>query len=728
MKQVGPISPASTTQPGVGRSCATRWALPLFAAMLLLGGCNKRTQLMLGVLTDLAAPGGLDTVTITAFREGVSVVNETRVVPGGAGRKYILPGSFGIFDPESGEPRIEIVLTGLQGGVERVSRRARLNLLRGRTIFYRMSLTQACTAAQAQACGPDQTCAEGKCIAVSVDSTTLLDYSEGDEESLSCDSGTQFISTETGLPVPLRPASGRGFCQEGTLYRIGTDDGGAIGAPSDGGVSDQGAPADLGTGDLSASTDGGAQPQFMWHLLVASLPTARQPVYAVALTPAATGSIEVFAVGDQGLALHGTSNLSSPTTLSRETVDVGGGPLPTLKSVVNIPGFGAWAGGKGELLQRVVPGQPTGIVTPAVTGTAPVWRSAVSGTPTNPVEIPLNTAVNSVFVTAPTVQPNAPDQAVLGFTYIAEQTPAMTVDVYALEVFKTPSPSTRMFGAVNNRFLTSQPGPIALVPFGDREVRVLGTSSTGPLVLGCSYPNGSQESLQPRGELQSGSLLAGVSTGTTGYLFLLHKDGVLGRLAPGSSIEEPLDLPMGTVPASPGQGFLAYNPDSDDLFLAVNDSAGVVKLLRISGAEASAMPAASALSLPPNFGKVLSVATTTLTLAGNAGRRPVVVLSDDGGTLWGLALPSGGAPASNGARCGVDGGINVHLGPVQGAGGYCFNDCTCAGALTCTGQPNGDAGVGGACCGARPESAMMGCLSDCDCPAGQTCEGPLGCQ
>src|SRR4051794_3850519 len=76
-------------------------------------GCvEKRTQIVVGVATDMPAPDLLDRVRLTVLRDGVTTQQESWTITGLPAQPFELPGSFGVFSDDGSEPRIEIVLEG----------------------------------------------------------------------------------------------------------------------------------------------------------------------------------------------------------------------------------------------------------------------------------------------------------------------------------------------------------------------------------------------------------------------------------------------------------------------------------------------------------------------------------------------------------------------------------------------------------------------------------------
>lgn len=247
----------------------------------LATGCTRdRTQVMLGVLTNLFAPGELSQVRLSITRNQVPVQDRKWSIPGTLRGDYQLPGSVGIFS-EDGEPiDIAVTLSGFRGPdndplngapmTEIVRRESQFTLVPGQTLFARMALAVNCVSTlepgAPRGCAAGQTCVEGRCVQALVDSARFLPYAPGMERAVQCRSGREardYHDTETAdvnIPLgqrPKLPLSGSGQCQrdqeciEGTCYKLGSA------APLDlSAASDGGAPTGDGASfDLPAASD-----------------------------------------------------------------------------------------------------------------------------------------------------------------------------------------------------------------------------------------------------------------------------------------------------------------------------------------------------------------------------------------------------------------------------------------------------------------------------------------
>jgi hypothetical protein len=197
-----------------------RYVASILSISLLLG-CTGRTEIVVGVATDLQARGQIDTVRFLASRNGTPLVDHTwslAEVPLGL---YELPGSFGLYSPDGSQPRVELSVMGYQGKTVIAERDSVLSLLSGETLFVRMGLVSDCGALNGPNCAADESCVEGVCRPRLVDAHRLPSYSKDLVGALACDSGTRFIVSSTGAPMPLHGAGCRAdeFCQEGTCYK-----------------------------------------------------------------------------------------------------------------------------------------------------------------------------------------------------------------------------------------------------------------------------------------------------------------------------------------------------------------------------------------------------------------------------------------------------------------------------------------------------------------------------
>jgi hypothetical protein len=190
--------------------------------LLLLVGCAQpRTELMIGVVTDLKAPDALDSaqLIVTRTKDGFVEQQVDWSISGIRDIPNNLPGSYGIYS-DGEETQLQIELNGFKGNNLVVSRKAVLNLVSDKTLFFRMGLTAGCVAKDD--CTPNQTCVEGVCQDVHVNPLQLPDYTTDLVTEVTCTSGASYIDTSTGAPMPqsddadMCPAN---LCVEGTCLK-----------------------------------------------------------------------------------------------------------------------------------------------------------------------------------------------------------------------------------------------------------------------------------------------------------------------------------------------------------------------------------------------------------------------------------------------------------------------------------------------------------------------------
>ena len=207
--------------------------------LIVLAGCQQpRTELMIGVATDLKAPMVLDSaqLIVTKTKDGVVQQMVSWDISGVPNEPFNLPGSYGVYS-NGEEVQLGIELQGLKAGRAVVSRHAVLNLIEGKTLFFRMGLTAGCV--DNTSCAPTQSCIEGVCSERAIDSRMLPDFVPELTTTLTCQSGATYIDTSTNAPMRFSEDAGMcpaGLCAEGTCLKPPTDSGDQPGFP-DGGVS-----------------------------------------------------------------------------------------------------------------------------------------------------------------------------------------------------------------------------------------------------------------------------------------------------------------------------------------------------------------------------------------------------------------------------------------------------------------------------------------------------------
>ncbi len=222
-----------------------RWMALAVVALASAGGC-ARTEVLVGVATDIEAPGIVDLVRLSVTREGVELFHNDWDISGIPNVPNELPGSFGVFSPDGSETKVGITVSGFKNGsvVEVVRRDAILTLISGKTLFLRMGLVKRC---QPIDCGPGQTCVEGACQDPLLDANRLPPFIDDLVTHVTCDSGTQFIDTSTKQPLGMigpGDCNPDELCSEGTCYKVAGSTGPGIEQKPDAGPSAD--PVDMG--------------------------------------------------------------------------------------------------------------------------------------------------------------------------------------------------------------------------------------------------------------------------------------------------------------------------------------------------------------------------------------------------------------------------------------------------------------------------------------------------
>jgi 6-phosphogluconolactonase (cycloisomerase 2 family) len=215
------------------------WMRPLVLSLLALCACTtKRTEVVIGVATNLDAPTQMSNVLMTVSRDGVPLVVQTWDLPGVPAGQFELPGAFGVYTDDGSEPRIEVELVGQLGTQDLIHRRAIFSLIKEQTLFMRLTLVDSCKSRSD--CAADQTCVEGKCTAAEIDSRTFPAYVTDMEKTLSCSGSIVYKDTGTKQPMNVTGAcAANETCSEGTCFKM-PPSGGDGGVSPDGGTPDGG--------------------------------------------------------------------------------------------------------------------------------------------------------------------------------------------------------------------------------------------------------------------------------------------------------------------------------------------------------------------------------------------------------------------------------------------------------------------------------------------------------
>jgi len=202
------------------------WALAaVVAAAVASGGCKeqKRTEIIVGLATDLMAPTPLASVRLQVFRlpEMVPIGQQDFPISGDINEVYELPGTYAIYSEDGHADRVRVVLTATDNlGAVLIVRTALLTLVPQKTLFVRLGVVSACISKTD--CPAGDTCVEGRCAPEEIDSSRLPGYRAGMERVLDCSSGTKFANTSTKQLLEVSASSNgsvpcdRGTCQEGT--------------------------------------------------------------------------------------------------------------------------------------------------------------------------------------------------------------------------------------------------------------------------------------------------------------------------------------------------------------------------------------------------------------------------------------------------------------------------------------------------------------------------------
>jgi len=193
---------------------------------LALGGCKEKAELVLGVATDLRARGQLDEVRLSAKRDGVEVVANQWTLADARPGRFELPGSFGLYSREGAESRVDVTIDGYKEGRLIATRPAKLSLVRGKTLFLRLTIVADCRQPDGPACPDGEACVEGACRPQPIDAQALPIYRVDLVDKLPCSSGTQYIVTTTGDPLPVDGAgcAADEVCQEGLCIKRPADE------------------------------------------------------------------------------------------------------------------------------------------------------------------------------------------------------------------------------------------------------------------------------------------------------------------------------------------------------------------------------------------------------------------------------------------------------------------------------------------------------------------------
>jgi hypothetical protein len=285
-----------------------------FVALVFLWGCADRTEIVVGVATDLKARGQIDLVTFTALRGGAPIIDHQWDLSDKPAGRYELPGSFGLFSPDGSEVGVELQVKGFKGTTLVTERDSLLRLVQGRTLFMRMGIVGDCGNLSRPSCASSETCVEGVCRPTEIAGARLPNFRAELVDHVACDSGTQWAISSTGeLMPPISPGAecaADEFCQEGTCLKLLANEDGSLG-------------------------------QALWTDVPSGTTLAMRAVWG---TP---DGQDVFSVGDRGTILHLSGGL--PMAAGAFAAEMSG-TTENLYAVWGTSAADVWAAGNGGTL------------------------------------------------------------------------------------------------------------------------------------------------------------------------------------------------------------------------------------------------------------------------------------------------------------------------------------------------------------------------------------------
>jgi alpha-tubulin suppressor-like RCC1 family protein len=197
---------------------------------MALGCVKNRTEIVLGMATDLTASTPLSSVRLQVYSlpEDVVIADQALPISGTVNELYELPGTYAVYSASGSADRFRALLTATDNNSNTlVVRSAVLSLVPGKTLFARLGVVSACEGMTD--CGAGETCIEGHCASEEIDSSRLPGYKPGMENEVDCASPTTFVDTSTKQPLKMvgtSCASGES-CLEGVCLSPLPGDGGA---------------------------------------------------------------------------------------------------------------------------------------------------------------------------------------------------------------------------------------------------------------------------------------------------------------------------------------------------------------------------------------------------------------------------------------------------------------------------------------------------------------------
>jgi hypothetical protein len=203
----------------------------LIAALVGVAGCDtkKRTELVLGLATDLEAPDPLATVDLEILQlpDDHLIGSANLPISGRPGEKHEIPAAYRVHSENDSPARIRVILSARDGKGERlIVRTAVMDLVPERTLFVRLGMVAACRGRFD--CATGDTCIDGRCLSEQIDSTRLPDYTAGLEKQVGCAAAATYVNTGSKQPLPVTRSTcdQGGTCQEGVCLQPPATDAG----------------------------------------------------------------------------------------------------------------------------------------------------------------------------------------------------------------------------------------------------------------------------------------------------------------------------------------------------------------------------------------------------------------------------------------------------------------------------------------------------------------------
>ena len=149
----------------------------LGAILLLMAGCQKVTEIVVSIDSDLAIPKEMDSVELRVDlvrgADQEMVAANTWQVDANKPNAVSLPGTVGLLPGDDVSVPVLVKATAFLHGQERLNRRAQLTFVEGRILLLRLNLLRNCLYV---VCMPSETCGENGCEPYLKDSSKLPDY------------------------------------------------------------------------------------------------------------------------------------------------------------------------------------------------------------------------------------------------------------------------------------------------------------------------------------------------------------------------------------------------------------------------------------------------------------------------------------------------------------------------------------------------------------------------